>query len=283
MTAGYWVARPDGTVSCRLCPHACVISEGKIGLCGARRCQEGALEAESYGHVTALALDPIEKKPLRRFMPGSMILSLGSYGCNLRCPFCQNYEIATACPPSESYTPEEVAALSLRVVSGGNIGVAYTYNEPLVGYEFVRDCAQLIRRQGQKNVLVTNGFVEETPWRALLADVDAVNIDLKCFQPSGYRALGGYLEPVKRAIVLAAGLCHVEVTVLVVPGLNDDTREITALFDWLAGVDENIPLHISRFFPHHRMAHTPPTPVERIFQLADCAGRRLRHVYTGNV
>lgn len=171
-------------------------------------------------------------------------------------------------------------ALRLRVQ--GNIGVAYTYNEPLVGYEYVRDCASLVRRAGMVNVLVTNGTAEEKPWRALLPLLDAVNIDLKGFSETWYRHLGGDLETVKRSIVLAAASCHVEVTTLVVPGENDSEEEMRALSAWLASVDPAIPLHVSRFFPRHHMQDRPPTPVSTVYRLAEVARAQLRYVYTGN-
>lgn len=164
----------------------------------------------------------------------------------------------------------------------GNIGVAYTYNEPLVGYEFVRDCAGLVHRAGLVNVLVTNGTIGEAPWRALLPLLDAVNIDLKGFTEDWYRRLGGDLATVKRSIALAAEACHLEVTTLVVPGENDTEEEMRALSAWLASVNPNIPLHVSRFFPRHRMQDRPPTPVRTVYRLAEVARDRLRFVYTGN-
>lgn len=231
-----------------------------------------------------MALDPIEKKPLRRFRPGSVILSVGSFGCNLRCPFCQNAEIAAAGEeiPTRDCPPEALVQEALRLRSRGSIGVAYTYNEPLVGYEYVRDCAALVHEAGMVNVLVTNGTIAEEPWRALLPLIDAVNIDLKGFTERWYRTLGGDLETVKRSIALAAGCCHVEVTTLIVPGENDSEDEMRALSSWLASVDADISLHVSRFFPRHRMTDRPPTPVETVYRLAEAARENLRHVYTGN-
>ncbi len=183
----------------------------------------------NYGKLTSLALDPIEKKPLRRFHPGSMILSVGSFGCNLRCPFCQNHEISMAAEgeiETVELSPEALADKALELRPHGNIGVAYTYNEPLAGYEYVRDCAALVHERGMVNVLVTNGTIEEAPWRELLPLIDAVNIDLKGFAPEWYKRLGGNLETVKRSISLAAERCHVEVTTLVIPGENDGVEEI---------------------------------------------------------
>ncbi|WP_130868524.1 AmmeMemoRadiSam system radical SAM enzyme [Intestinimonas massiliensis (ex Afouda et al. 2020)] len=272
------------STQCELCFHHCRLDEGQTGLCRARAARGGRIISLSYGKLTALALDPIEKKPLRRFHPGSMILSAGSFGCNLRCPFCQNAGIAAAGAeiPTRDCPPEVLVREAVRLRDQGNIGVAYTYNEPLVGYEYVRDCAALVHEAGMCNVLVTNGTIEERPWRDLLPLIDAVNIDLKGFTPDWYRALGGDLETVRRSITLAAQCCHVEVTTLIVPGENDSEEEMRALASWLASVSPDIPLHVSRFFPRHRMADRPPTPVERVCHLADIAREKLRYVYTGN-
>ena len=270
---------------CELCFHHCALDEGQTGLCRARACQDGKIVSLNYGKMTSLALDPIEKKPLRRFHPGSLILSVGSFGCNMRCPFCQNHEISMAGDsgiPTVEVSPEQLAAQAAELVPHGSIGVAYTYNEPLTGYEYVRDCAALVHEQGMVNVLVTNGTVEEEPWRALLPLVDAANIDLKGFTPSWYRRLGGDLETVKRSIVLAAERCHVEVTTLLIPGENDSEEEIRELARWLASISSEIPLHLSRFFPRYRMLDRPPTPVEQVSRLAETARRYLSYVYTGN-
>ncbi len=270
---------------CGLCFHHCDLSEGQTGFCRARGCRDGKIVPLNYGRITSLALDPIEKKPLRRFHPGSLILSVGSFGCSLRCPFCQNHTISMAGDgevETVELSPEALAGKALELRPYGNIGVAYTYNEPLVGYEYVRDCAALVHEQGMVNVLVTNGTIEEAPWRELLSLIDAVNIDLKGFAPEWYRKLGGDLETVKRSISLAAGRCHVEVTTLLVPGMNDGVEEICELAQWLASVDREIPLHLSRFFPQYRMTDCPPTPVEQVYRLASEARRYLPFVYTGN-
>lgn len=266
---------------CLLCPHRCLIPAGGAGRCLARRNVDGVLIAESYGHVTALALDPVEKKPLRRFHPGEAILSVGSYGCNLRCPFCQNHRISMETAQSEFVPTEELAAAAAKAGPQGNIGVAYTYNEPTVGYEYVRDSAELIHRQGQKNVLVTNGYLAGEPLRELLPRIDALNIDLKCFTEAGYARLGGDLATVQNTIRAAAERCHVEVTTIVVPGISDSPAEMDALAEWLAGVDEGIPLHVGRYYPRYRYEE-PATPVETVYGLAERARKFLRFVYTGN-
>ncbi len=270
---------------CELCFHHCDLSGGQTGFCRARVCRNGAVVPLNYGKVTSLALDPIEKKPLRRFHPGSMILSVGCFGCNLRCPFCQNYRISVSGDgelETTELSPESLVNKALELRPYGNIGVAYTYNEPLVGYEYVRDCAALVHEKGVLNVLVTNGTIEEAPWRELLPLIDAANIDLKGFTPEWYRRLGGDLEKVKRSITLAVERCHVEVTTLLVPGENDSEEEIRSLARWLASVDRSIPLHLSRFFLRYRMTDKLPTPVERVCHLADAAREYLSFVYTGN-
>jgi pyruvate formate lyase activating enzyme len=232
-----------------------------------------------------MALDPIEKKPLYHFHPGSYILSVGSYGCNLRCPFCQNHEISMADKQRagvEYISPEQLVEYAVKLKPRGNIGVAFTYNEPLIGYEYVRDCAKIAKEQGLKLVLVSNGYVHEEPLKKLLPLIDAMNIDLKAFTEEFYIKLSGHIEPVKRAIEIALKQCHVEVTTLIVPGENDSPEEMRELSVWLAGVDENIPLHISRFFPRYNMADRNATPVGTVYSLADIAREKLKFVHEGN-
>ena len=271
--------------ACELCFRHCALDEGRTGFCRARANRGGKIVPLNYGKIASLALDPIEKKPLRRFHGGSMILSVGSFGCNLRCPFCQNHEISMAGDGElrvEEVFPEALAALAEEFKPRGNIGAAYTYNEPLIGYEYVRDCAAAVHARGMLNVLVTNGAIEEAPWRGLLPLIDAANIDLKGFNGAWYKRLGGDLETVKRNISLAAKHCHVEVTTLLIPGENDGEDEIRAIARWLAELDPDIPLHLSRFFPRYRMTNRPPTSVETVYRLADIARESLRWVYTGN-
>lgn len=270
--------------TCTLCFHHCQLDEGQTGLCRARAGRGDKIVPLNYGRLTSLALDPIEKKPLRRFHPGSQILSVGSFGCNLRCPFCQNASIAQVGSeaPTRNVTPEELTNLARELVPHGNIGVAYTYNEPLVGYEYVRDCAEHIHQAGLLNVLVSNGTIEEKPWRELFPLIDAANIDLKGFNDSWYRSLSGDLATVKRNIAIAAEHCHLEVTTLIIPGGNDSPAEMQAEAKWLAAINPNIPLHISRFFPRHHMTNHSPTPIDTIYHLADIAREHLQYVYTGN-
>lgn len=271
--------------TCEVCHHRCSLEEEQTGFCRARVNKSGKIICENYGRLTALALDPIEKKPLQRFHPGSKILSVGSYGCNLRCPFCQNSDISmTDGEDIETMrvTPESLVQKALELFPHGNIGIAYTYNEPLVGYEFVRDCAKLAKENNLKNVAVTNGCVNEWVLRELLPYIDAMNIDLKGFTERFYEMAGGDLKMVKRAIQLAAGQCHVEVTTLIVPGENDSEEEMNALSGWLSSIDPDIPLHVSRFFPCWKMIGRDATPVETVYRLADIARNNLQYVYTGN-
>ena len=272
-------------VICELCPHHCALEEGKTGICHTRKNVQGTIICENYGRVTSMALDPIEKKPLSRFYPGSRILSVGSYGCNLRCPFCQNSDISMAnagTAETQFVSPETLVEKALALVKQGNIGIAYTYNEPLVGYEYVLDCAKLAREHNLKNVLVTNGTICEKPLLELLPYIDAMNIDLKAFTERFYKMIGGDLETVKQTIRLAARTSHVEITTLIVPGENDSEAEMDALSLWLASVDPEIPLHVTRFFPRWKMTDRDATPVKTVYALAQIARRNLKYVYEGN-
>lgn len=272
-------------VLCVICPHNCVIEEGNYGYCGARMNREGRIVDDNYGKITSIALDPIEKKPLKRFFPGSAILSVGSYGCNFRCSFCQNHSISMVRSSDGCMhaTPETLVEKAVKFKPQGNIGLAYTYNEPLIGFEFVFDCAKLASENGLKNVAVTNGYINEKPLKALLPYIDAFNIDLKSFSPDFYKSIGGDLEVVKRSIEIASEKSHVEVTTLIIAGENDSEEEIRKLSQWLSSVNPEIPLHISRFFPAYKMKDRNPTPAETIFKLADTARKSLKYVYLGNI
>lgn len=286
MEARYYERAPGGvgSVRCLLCPHGCLVADGGQGRCLARAGRGGRLVAESYGRVAGLALDPVEKKPLRRYCPGRTVLSVGSYGCNMRCAFCQNYAVSTARAPTESMPAERLLAIAREAAgTAGNIGIAFTYNEPLVGIEYVLDCAALFKEAGLRVVLVTNGLVNDAVLDDLLPWVDAMNIDLKSFDEDFYARHGGVLAPVKNTIIRAAQRCHVEVTTLIVPGGNDDPERMEEQAAWLAGLSPDIPLHLSRFFPRHRMQDRAPTPLRTLAQLEGIARAHLRHVYLGNV
>lgn len=282
-------AAPDAAVTCDTCSRCCRLAPGQLGFCRARRNVDGAVVAENYGRVTSLAIDPIEKKPLARFHPGSTVLSVGSYGCNMRCPFCQNHEIAQAGEgdvPWREVPPEELVALAeaARARDPRMIGIAYTYNEPLVGWEYVRDCARLAHERGLVNVLVSNGCAEPGALDALAGLVDAANIDLKAFDADAYRRLGGDFTAVRAAIerLAADPACHLEITTLIVPGMNDDAPLMDAEAAWLASLPGDITLHVTRFFPRWHMVDAAPTPVADVYALAEVARRHLAHVYTGN-
>ncbi len=272
-------------IKCPICPNSCMLSEGQVGLCRARINKDGKIICENYGKLTAIALDPIEKKPLYRFFPGKMILSVGSYGCNLRCPFCQNYDISMA-DDSKVGTyqtqPDYLVDVALSMKDRNNIGIAYTYNEPLISYEYVKDCSVLAREKGLKNVLVTNVYVCREPLDNLLLYIDAMNIDLKAFNEDFYRKIGGDLETVKDTIVTASKSCHVEVTTLVIPGENDSVEEITSASRWIASIDENIPYHISAFYPRYKYSDKRPTSRKSVYDLVEEAKKYLKYVYPGN-
>lgn len=277
----------NGRVHCYLCPHNCNIPREGRGICGVRINIDGILYSLNYGGITSIGVDPIEKKPLNRFHPGTFILSVGSVGCNLRCPFCQNHSIARV-KPEEIHThqadSDEIAAKAVSLRGQGNIGVAYTYNEPTIWYEFVYETAKKVREKGMLNVLVTNGYIEEEPLKQILPYIDAMNIDLKAYNERFYKELvRGGLEEVKATILRSAGHCHVEITTLVIPGWNDSAEEMEEMARWLASLSPDIPLHLSRYFPRYKMTDRPPTPLQTLTELKRIAGRHLKHVYLGNI
>ena len=273
---------------CGTCPRHCNLAEGAFGFCRARKAVGGRVVAANYGKITSLALDPIEKKPIAFFHSGENVLSVGSFGCNLRCPFCQNDSISqcgesgVAC---QSATPAELADLALRVRrERGNIGLAYTYNEPLVGWEFVRDCSREVHARGMLIVLVSNGCAEAAVVEELAPLIDAANIDLKGPSQEYYDWVGGNFAAVCRTIkTLHAAGCHVEVTTLIVPGRNDTENDINAIAAFVESVSPEIPLHVTRFFPRFQMSNAQPTPVAVVRRLAEVASRRLKRVLTGNL
>ncbi|HAK46345.1 MAG TPA: AmmeMemoRadiSam system radical SAM enzyme [Spirochaeta sp.] len=270
-------------VTCKVCPNQCHISDNHFGICGVRGALDNKLHLPYHGILSATSVDPIEKKPLYHFHPGAGIYSVGFFGCSLSCPFCQNYRISKEFPrkPEGRKTrPESVAEAALK---SGSFGIAYTYSEPIVHYEWVLECAKEAHARGLKNVLVTNGYINDEPAKELLAWMDAVNIDLKSFNESFYHdELGGSLRPVLDFIRLAADSVHTELTTLIIPGKNDSTAEINKAADFIAGIDKNIPWHLSAYYPAYKYS-IRPTGHEEILKLVDTAGEKLNFVFAGNI
>lgn len=278
--AAYYEKLERGGVHCHLCPQECKINDGKRGFCGARSNHDGALYSDIYESVLAANLDPIEKKPLYHFHPGKPVLSIGTRGCNQRCDFCQNWEMVETESSGTRMTSDEVAEMADR---GGSIGVAYTYNEPMIWFEFVLECAQKVRERGLKNVLVTNGSVNPDPLEELLPFIDAMNIDLKSMEPEFYRTVcKSSLEPVLATIKRAKLSCHVEITNLVIPTLNDSDELLNRLVDFVADLGRDTPLHFSAYYPCYKMT-IEPTSLQTVQRAYDIARRKLDYVYLGNV
>ncbi len=278
---------------CNVCFRHCDIPDGKLGFCGGRTARGDVTVSHNYGRIASLALDPIEKKPLARFYPGSKILSVGSFGCNLRCPFCQNNDISWSeqalkyAETAERVSPDELVEIAVATKPKGNIGIAFTYNEPLVGYEFVLDTSKLAQAAGLQTVMVTNGTAELAILRELAPYVDAMNIDLKGFSDRYYNdVLGGNRAMVMAFIEEAVKSCHVELTTLIVPSENDTEDEMRELSRWVSALrnpdGDSVPLHISRFFPHFHMKDRDATDVRTVYRLAEVARENLPYVYTGN-
>ncbi|MGE5653184.1 MAG: AmmeMemoRadiSam system radical SAM enzyme [Bacillota bacterium] len=284
--AQFWHPLPDGRIFCYLCSQFCRIPTGEVGFCRYRRHDPEGLVSLNYGQISSYALDPIEKKPLYHFYPGSSIFSIGSVGCSLACQFCQNWGIAQAEAETISVAPSRIIELagSETARRQGCIGIAYTYNEPIIWSEYIRDVAPQARAQGLKNVLVTSGYATPKPWRELMKVIDAANIDVKGYTDRFYDSVcSGHLAPVRKAVEMAveAGV-HVEITTLLIPDANDSEDEIESLARWLASLNPLIPLHFSRYFPNYHM-QAPPTPLATLQRAQAIAKEHLRYVYLGNV
>ncbi|WP_346354706.1 AmmeMemoRadiSam system radical SAM enzyme [Azotosporobacter soli] len=279
----YYEAGHDGAVGCRLCPKGCEIKAAQSGACRVRRNDGGRLYSLNYGQCSACALDPLEKKPLYHFSPGQKVLSLGTFGCNMSCRYCQNWTLSQQEPATKYLSPQDAVALALRYRERGNIGLAYTYSEPTVWYEYVWDTAQAAREEGLKNVVVTNGFINQEPLKRWLEVIDAINIDVKAFNKEFYRKIcGAELTPVLKCVEMAARRCHVEITTLLVPGHNDDLAEVESLARWLAGINPDIPLHLTRYHPDYQFT-APETPLSMLSAAQEAARTHLHYVYIGNV
>ena len=278
--------------ACEVCPRLCRIAEGGTGFCGARGVLinpdtgEKSVVSINYGKLTSIALDPVEKKPLRHFHPGKMILSVGSFGCNLICPWCQNHSISRAKENDveiQELKPDELAVLAERYAAAGNIGVAFTYNEPLVGYEYAKDTSKILKERGLMSVLVTNGYMNTQLFSEILPFIDAMNIDLKSVREDFYKKIGGRLDVVEKNIKSAAARCHVEITCLLIGGENDSEEEMEEMTDFIASLSSEIPFHISRFFPRYKMTEHEETKKETMEQFKRIAMSKLKYVYLGNI
>lgn len=277
----YFDKLEDDRVKCRLCPRDCVLKTGQRGYCRGRKNEAGELVSTIYAQISSIAVDPIEKKPLYHFYPGTEILSVGTTGCNLGCRFCQNWHIAQEEAETRELSSEDLVRLALLHKS---LGIAYTYSEPLIWYEYILDTAKLARKEGLKNVLVSNGLIHRAPLQELLQYIDAMNLDVKAFREEFYRDVcgGGFLATIKETAELAAEHCHLEITTLLIPGLNDDPGEIKELVTWVAGINEDIPLHFSRYFPQYKL-DLPATSIETMERAERIAKEHLHYVYLGNV
>jgi len=285
--ARYSEELPDKTVKCLLCPHACVLKDGQSGICRTRQNEDGVLYSKAYGNPVAIHLDPVEKKPLFHFLPSSKVLSFGTAGCNLRCLNCQNADISQVTPddiPALDYSPEKIVKTALEHSADG---IAFTYTEPTVFFEYMYDTAFLAKEAGIKTIMISNGFINREPLNELLKVIDAFNIDLKAFDESIYRNLcGGQLEPVLNTIL---AICEsgkwLEITNLMVTGYTDNAADFGSMADWLVRNGfSDVPLHLSRFFPAHKLMDSQPTSIEameKCYKTALDAG--LNYVYTGNL
>ena len=276
----FWEKREGARIKCLLCPVGCLIADGKIGVCMGRKNEKGVLYAINYGRLVSLAIDPIEKKPLYHFHPGTNILSTGPNGCNMSCQNCQNWTISQEESPTEFVSPEDLIKIALREKS---VGIAYTYTEPLIWYEYVLDTARIAKEKNLTNVLVTNGYINEKPLKELLPLIDALNVDLKSMDDDFYKKnCKGKLSFVLKTIELAYQHgCHLEVTNLIIPTMNDSDDQIQRLVDFVAGLSDRIPLHFSRYFPAYKMS-IPATPHQTLQKAFLLAKRKLKYVYIGN-
>ena len=285
--AKYYETTHRDQLQCKLCPHHCTIGNGKTGICRIRKNEDGDLYLRTYGNVSSMGFDPIEKKPLYHFYPGSIIFSVGGFGCNLRCRFCQNYQISQDVPRKielgRNYNPKEIVGLATEKKS--NTGIAYTYNEPAIWFEFMMDIAELAQKKELKNVIVTNGFVNPEPLDELIGVIDAFNVDLKAFTEDFYRTQTlSKLAPVKDSLKqISRSGRHLEITNLVIPGENDDRKVFEEMVKWISGeLGQNTVLHLSRYFPTYKMS-APPTPSKLIEELYLLAKTHLNYVYVGNM
>ncbi len=287
MEARYYKKLAGNKTQCKLCPHNCIIARNKTGICKVRSNIEGILYSDMYECLSATHFDPIEKKPLYHFYPGSEILSLGALGCNFHCSCCQNYEISqtgkAGFPRLQNLSVQDIVKTS--TAHPDNLGVAYTYNEPFVWYEYMFDIAREIKKNQGKNVIVSNGYINEEPLKTILPFIDAFNIDIKAFDDDTYRKFaGGDLVSVLNNLkIIAKSGKHLELTMLIVPGVNDVLSQFEKMIEWFTNnLSKDVPLHLSRYFPHYKLK-TESTSLSVLNRFADYAGKYLNYVYTGNV
>ncbi|MDO5518063.1 MAG: AmmeMemoRadiSam system radical SAM enzyme [Clostridium sp.] len=280
-------------IRCTLCPHNCILTEGKFGACRLRTIKDNVPIVINYGEAASVGVDPIEKKPLYHFKPSKNILSIGGFGCNMSCSFCQNYEISQNRPPSEFLSTDRL--ITIMDTIDNNAGVAFTYNEPFMWYEYMYEACRDIKEESKhinavsdgksdySTVIVTNGYVNEKPLLKILPYVDAMNIDLKAYTNRYYNKIcGASLEPVLETIKRCSKKCHVEITTLLVSDENDSEEEAEHIAQFISSIDENIPLHLSRYFPRYKMENEA-THVEKLLHAQYIAKKYLKYVYIGNV
>lgn len=279
MKEAYFYKKENNIITCTLCPHYCALKEGQTGICATKKVINGRLIALNYGHLTAVNIDPIEKKPLKHFMPGTKTMSIGSYGCNFYCKFCQNHEIAKHWQYYNQYSPNDIVQMTL---DKSLRSMSYTYNEPTVFYEFVYDTAKLAHNQGLKNILVTNGYINEAPLIKLMPYIDALNIDFKAYDNQGYKKFcGGDMNTILATIDIMKSK-HIEVTFLIVPKLNDDVVQLEEIFKKLKRIKKTLCIHITRYFPRYLMSD-PATDISLMLETQTLAKQYFEYVYLGNV
>lgn len=285
--ASYYTAHGK-KVHCSLCPHSCVLQHNQYGLCGVRKAVNSELFSDNYGKLCSMVFDPVEKKPLYHYFPGRTILSAGTMGCNFSCTFCQNFEISQ-CVPGAALQLRDVTALQLveaAEMRHDNIGIAFTFNEPMVGFEFVKETAQLAQEHRLKTVMVSNGFVNPKPLKELIQFIDAFNVDLKAFSNEFYmKYCGGSLKPVLESLkAIRKADRHLEISCLIIPGLNDDEKHFSAMVQWIAdNLGKHSVIHLNRYSPHHKMTSPAQTPAQTLLKLFKIAEEKLSFVYIGNI
>lgn len=282
--AAYYI-KEGNNIRCTLCPHNCIIAEGRAGICNVRKNTGGSMELLTYGVISGYALDPVEKKPLYHFYPGTNILSIGSYGCNMRCDFCQNYNISQRVASGfiRKTDPDKIINNAQNALN--NIGIAFTYNEPVIWFEYIRDIAVKARKKGLRTVMVSNGYVNKEPLEEIISFTDAFNIDLKAFNNNTYlRLTKAKLKPVMETLkIIAKSDRHLEITTLIIPGQNDSEDEMAQETEWIASeLGKDIPFHLSRYYPMYKR-EDPATPGKKLARLAEIASKSLRYVYIGNL